>query len=78
MRRGSVAKEARQLAAKERQAVRDSRTNEQQLNKLIGEGHGHCKEAQRLAGHIGEAAIAEVASAWAAAELAGAGVSDDG
>jgi hypothetical protein len=50
MRRGSVVKEARQLAAKERQAVRDKRTNEQQLNKLIREGHGHCKEARRLAG----------------------------
>jgi hypothetical protein len=50
MRRGRVAKEARQLAAKERQAVRDGRTDDQQLHKLITEGHGHCKEAQRLAG----------------------------
>jgi len=52
MRRGSVAREARQVAAKERQAERDKRTNEQQLHKLIANGHGHCKEAQRLAGTI--------------------------
>jgi hypothetical protein len=29
--------------------MRDSRTDEQQLHKLISEGHGHCKEAQRIA-----------------------------
>ena len=52
MRRGRVAKEARQAAAKERQGVRDGRTNEQQLKKLIREGHAHCKEAKRLAGGV--------------------------
>ncbi len=52
MRRGKVAKEARQAAAKERQAERDQRTNEQQLQRLINNGHGHCKEAQRLAGFL--------------------------
>ncbi len=52
MRRGRVAREVRQLAAKERQAARDQRTDEQQLKKLIFSGHGHCKEAQRLAGGI--------------------------
>jgi hypothetical protein len=55
MRRGSVAKEARQAAAKARQAERDSRTDEQQLNKLIQAGHGHCKEAQRLAEEVSDA-----------------------
>ncbi len=64
MRRGRVAKEARQAAAKTRQAERDGRTNEQQLKKLIGEGHGHCKEARRLAGHVPEDRIVEVAGAW--------------
>jgi hypothetical protein len=54
MRQGRVAREARQASAKERQAERDSRTDEQQLNKLINEGHGHCKEAQRLAGFTKE------------------------
>jgi hypothetical protein len=54
MRRGRVAREARQLAAKERQAERATRTDEQQLRKLIGEGHGHCKEALRLAGFYKE------------------------
>ncbi len=52
MRRGRVAKEARQAAAKERQAVRDGRTDEQQLKRLIKEGHGRCKEARRLAGEV--------------------------
>jgi hypothetical protein len=55
MRKGRVAKEARQAAAKARQAERDSRTDEQQLNKLIQAGHGHCKEAQRLAEGVSDA-----------------------
>ncbi len=58
MRRGQVAREARRTAATERQAVRDGRTDEQQLHKLVGEGHGHCKEAQRLAGVIPEFCLA--------------------
>jgi hypothetical protein len=48
MRKGRVAKEARQAAAKERQARRDGRTDEQQHRKLINEGHGHCKEVAKL------------------------------
>jgi hypothetical protein len=54
MRRGTVAKEARRKAAEARQAERDKRTNEQQLHKLINNGHGHCKEAQRLAAALEE------------------------
>jgi hypothetical protein len=54
MRRGRVAREARQAAAKERQAERDKRTDEQQLKKLIFSGHGHCKEAQRLAAGVSD------------------------
>jgi hypothetical protein len=69
MRRGRVAKEARQLAAKERQAKRDGRTDEQQLRKLISAGHGHCKEAQRLAGHVPEDKIVDVVGAWMEAEV---------
>ncbi len=52
MRKGRVAREARRTAAEARQAERDKRTNEQQLKKLIFSGHGHCKEAQRLAAGI--------------------------
>jgi hypothetical protein len=57
MRRGSVAKEARQLAAKARQAVRDSRTDEQQHRKLIDTGHGHCREVVRLRDRMTTAAL---------------------
>jgi hypothetical protein len=77
MRRGRVAREARQAAAKERQAERDRRTDEQQLHKLIGEGHGHCKEAQRLAGHIPEDAIVDAAGAWMESASYRGEVSDD-
>ncbi len=52
MRRGRVAKETRQREAKERQGLRDRRGDEGQHRKLINEGHGHCKEAQRLAGFL--------------------------
>ena len=41
-------KQARRLAAEERQAARDARTDEEQLKSLERRGHGHCKEAQRL------------------------------
>ena len=53
-RNGRMAKEARRTEAAERQAARDSRTDQQQLHKLINAGHGHCKEAQRLADTIKE------------------------
>ena len=46
---GKVAKKARQTAAAERQAERDKLTDAQQLAKLVAAGHGHCKEAKRLA-----------------------------
>ncbi|KKN92300.1 hypothetical protein LCGC14_0207910 [marine sediment metagenome] len=64
MRKGRVAKEARRTAAEARQAERGKRTNEQQLKKLIFSGHGHCKEAQRLAGGIDAGSIVEVAVEW--------------
>ena len=54
MRRGRVAREARRTAAEARQAERGKRTDEQQLEKLIVNGHGHCKEALRLAGFLKE------------------------
>lgn len=57
MRRGRVAREARRTAAEARQAERDRRTNEQQLEKLVVNGHGHCKEATRLAGGISDKGI---------------------
>ena len=48
MRRGQAVKEQRQREAKERQAERDRRGDEAQLKKLTDNGHGHCKEADRL------------------------------
>ena len=48
MRRGKIAKEARRLAAEERQAERNRRTDEQQHSKLVNEGHADCKEAAML------------------------------
>jgi hypothetical protein len=53
-RNGREAREARRTEAAERQTARDSRTDEQQLHRLINAGHGHCKEAQRLATGIKE------------------------
>ena len=53
-RNGRMALEARRTEAAERQAERASRTDEQQLHILINAGHGHCKEAQRLADGIKE------------------------
>jgi hypothetical protein len=52
-------RERRQREAKERQAERDARSDEAQLKKLIDNGHGHCKEALRLAGFSKEWAKAE-------------------
>ena len=52
-RNGKVARELRRTEAAARQAARDKRTNEQQLHRLINSGHGHCKEAQRLADGMG-------------------------
>ena len=48
MRRGEAVREARRQGAKERQAERDKRGDDAQLKKLIDNGHGGCKEADRL------------------------------
>lgn len=45
-------RERRQREAGERQAKRDKRTDMQQLATLRIEGHGHCKEADRLHARI--------------------------
>lgn len=54
-RNGRHAREQRRVEAAERQAARDTRSNEQQLHRLINNGHGHCKEAIYLADTIGDA-----------------------
>jgi len=46
---------ARQDSAAERQAEREKRTHQQQLDLLIKRGHGHCKEAAKLRSKIGRA-----------------------
>lgn len=46
--RGGAERERRRNEANARQALRDARSDEQQLNKLVREGHGHCKEAEKL------------------------------
>jgi hypothetical protein len=53
MRRGQAVKERRQREASERQAERDRRGDEGQLNRLIDKGHSHCREADRLREKIG-------------------------
>ena len=53
-RNGREALQARRIEAVERQEERANRTDEQQLHRLINAGHGHCKEAQRLADGIKE------------------------
>ena len=40
---------ARQESAQERLATRAKRSDEQQLMLLLKRGHGHCKEAAKLA-----------------------------
>ena len=42
-------RDERKQKAAARQAERDSRSDAEQLAKLIENGHGHCKEAERLA-----------------------------
>ena len=44
----------RKTRAINRQAYRDERSPREQLDKLIAEGHGHCKEAQKLFHREGE------------------------
>lgn len=48
MRRGEKRKLKQQEAA-ERQEAREARPDRQQLQLLIGRGHGNCKEAVELA-----------------------------
>ncbi len=48
-RNGRAARDGRRNDAAIRQAERDGRSDYQQMTKLIKAGHGHCKEAQRLA-----------------------------
>lgn len=54
-RNGRAARELRRTEAADRQALRDKRSDEDQLHRLIDNGHGHCKEACRLADAIQEA-----------------------
>lgn len=46
---------ARQEGAKVRQAARETRTDQEQLDALIARGHGACAEAVRLAYRIEKA-----------------------
>lgn len=46
--RGGADRERRSREATERQALRDTRSDEDQLGKLEFQGHGHCKEAEKL------------------------------
>jgi hypothetical protein len=59
-RNGRAAREQRRAEAAERQAARDARSDQQQLHLLINNGHGHCKEATRLADTIGDTIHATV------------------
>ena len=45
---GRFARARRQQGAAERQALRDARTDQQQIDRLRKAGHGHCKEVVRL------------------------------
>ena len=47
-RNGRQAREARRQGARERQAERDKRTDQQQIDRLRASGHGDCKEVYRL------------------------------
>jgi hypothetical protein len=48
MKRGRLAKESRRVNAEARQAEHAKRNDKNQLDKLINQGHGHCKEAHKL------------------------------
>ena len=48
----SKGKKARQATAKVNMAARSERSDEQQLQRLESEGHGHCVEAQKLRARI--------------------------
>ena len=47
-RNGKEARQTRQREATERQAERDKRTDQQQIDRLRANGHGDCKEVHRL------------------------------
>jgi hypothetical protein len=61
--RGRAVKERRRREAEERQAERDRRGDEGQLNRLIDKGHGHCKEVQRLRDRMTQRVNEEVSGA---------------
>ena len=44
--------ERRRIDAEQRQALRDERSDAEQLERLEGAGHGHCKEAERLRARV--------------------------
>lgn len=46
-------RDAKRVQAKRRQAARDSRSDQEQLDKLVARGHGECREAQALRAKIG-------------------------
>lgn len=46
--RGRAERERRRREAEDRQAARDKRGDKAQLKKLIDNGHGHCREVDRL------------------------------
>ena len=47
-RNGRAARDIRRNEAALRQAERDGITDQQQMDKLIKAGHGHCREVHRL------------------------------
>ena len=54
MRRGRLERQARRENAEYRQRLREGRGDRGQLAKLEREGHGHCREADRLRAKLAE------------------------
>lgn len=48
-------REMRQKEAQARQAEREARSDAEQFGRLMDAGHGHCREAERLAINMAEA-----------------------
>lgn len=46
--RNRLKQSLRQKTAVERHLARDGRSDQQQYERLVKAGHGHCKEAKRL------------------------------
>ena len=55
MKRGRYLWQRREEAA-ERQAVRDARSDKDQIRHLESKGHGHCREVTRLRARIAKKA----------------------